>query len=122
MGKNLVQKILERHLVSGRLKANEDIAISIDQTLTQDATGTMAYLQPLVFQEPDEFQKVKQGDRLRITNLRDGLRVNGLLEVENITQQRVFEVHHGLNQREIEILLGGGLLNYTRNRFGTRKI
>ncbi|MDN3510405.1 MAG: aconitate hydratase [Candidatus Jettenia sp.] len=45
MGKNVVQKILSSHLVSGKLKADEEIAISIDQTLTQDATGTMAYLQ-----------------------------------------------------------------------------
>ena len=45
MGKNLVQKILSSHLVSGKLQSGEEIAISIDQTLTQDATGTMAYLQ-----------------------------------------------------------------------------
>jgi len=45
MGKNIVQKILSSHLVSGRIKSGEEIAISIDQTLTQDATGTMAYLQ-----------------------------------------------------------------------------
>jgi aconitate hydratase len=45
LGKNLVQKIFETHLVSGRCMPHEDIAISIDQTLTQDATGTMAYLQ-----------------------------------------------------------------------------
>jgi aconitate hydratase len=45
MGKNVVQKILESHLVSGSLRPCEDIAITIDQTLTQDATGTMAYLQ-----------------------------------------------------------------------------
>jgi aconitate hydratase len=45
MGKNLVQKIFEAHLVSGHLKPHEDIAISIDQTLTQDATGTVALLQ-----------------------------------------------------------------------------
>ncbi|WP_029551757.1 aconitate hydratase [Thermocrinis jamiesonii] len=38
-------KILESHLVSGRLVPGEEIAIKIDQTLTQDATGTMAYLQ-----------------------------------------------------------------------------
>jgi len=108
--------------VGGRLKVNEDIAISIDQTLTQDATGTMAYLQPLVFQDPDEFQKVKQGDRLRITNLRDVLKVNGLLRVEDVTEQRLFKVSHGLNQREIEMLLAGGLLDYTRDHLGTRKI
>ena len=45
MGKNIVQKILSSHLVSGRLKAKTEIAIVIDQTITQDATGTMAYLQ-----------------------------------------------------------------------------
>jgi aconitate hydratase len=45
MGKNLLQKIFETHLVSGRLEPGEDIAIAIDQTLTQDATGTMTYLQ-----------------------------------------------------------------------------
>lgn len=45
MGKNLVQKILSLHLVSGELKSGEEIAFIIDQTLTQDATGTMAYLQ-----------------------------------------------------------------------------
>ena len=45
MGKNLVEKILSRHLVSGNLVPGEEIGIRIDQTLTQDATGTMAYLQ-----------------------------------------------------------------------------
>ncbi len=45
MAKTMVQKILESHLVSGRLIPGEEIGIRIDQTLTQDATGTMAYLQ-----------------------------------------------------------------------------
>lgn len=45
MGKNLVQKILESHIKEGKLIAGEEIGIRIDQTLTQDATGTMAYLQ-----------------------------------------------------------------------------
>ena len=42
---NLTRKIIEKHLVSGRMVAGEEIAIRIDQTLTQDSTGTMAYLQ-----------------------------------------------------------------------------
>ncbi len=45
MGKNLVEKILQCHLLSGNLVPGEEIGIRIDQTLTQDATGTMAYLQ-----------------------------------------------------------------------------
>jgi len=45
MGDNLVTKILKSHLVEGELKIGEPIGIKIDQTLTQDSTGTMAYLQ-----------------------------------------------------------------------------
>ncbi|MDC7225523.1 MAG: aconitate hydratase [Spirochaetales bacterium] len=45
MGLTLTEKILKEHLVSGELKAGNEIGIKIDQTLTQDATGTMVYLQ-----------------------------------------------------------------------------
>lgn len=45
MGLSLTHKILKERLVSGELKAGTEIGIRVDQTLTQDATGTMAYLQ-----------------------------------------------------------------------------
>lgn len=45
MGDNLVYKILKSHIVEGELKVGEPIALRIDKTLTQDSTGTMAYLQ-----------------------------------------------------------------------------
>ncbi len=45
MGLNITQKILEAHRVSGDLEPGSELAIRIDQTLTQDATGTMAMLQ-----------------------------------------------------------------------------
>jgi len=45
VGKNLVEKIIAAHLQSGGMEPGEEIAISIDQTLTQDATGTLAYLE-----------------------------------------------------------------------------
>jgi len=45
MGKNIVQKILDGHIVAGTPEAGAAVGIRIDQTLTQDATGTMAYLQ-----------------------------------------------------------------------------
>jgi len=45
MGKCIVQKILEKHIVEGNWEPGKEISIKIDQTLTQDATGTMAYLQ-----------------------------------------------------------------------------
>jgi aconitate hydratase len=45
MGETLTAKIIREHLVSGEIKAGHEIGLRIDQTLTQDATGTMAYLQ-----------------------------------------------------------------------------
>ena len=45
MGRNLAEKILSNHIVEGELRKESSIGIKIDQTLTQDSTGTMAYLQ-----------------------------------------------------------------------------
>jgi aconitate hydratase len=45
MAMNLSHKIISSHLVTGKLEPGSEISIRIDQTLTQDATGTMAYLQ-----------------------------------------------------------------------------
>lgn len=45
MGQTIAQKIIRAHLVSGDMTPGSEIALHIDQTLTQDATGTMAYLE-----------------------------------------------------------------------------
>ena len=45
MGLTLTEKILKNHLVDGEFVKGSEIGIRIDQTLTQDATGTMAYLE-----------------------------------------------------------------------------
>ncbi|MBQ8528446.1 MAG: aconitate hydratase [Clostridia bacterium] len=55
MGYTIVEKIIKNHLVCGEMKAGSEIGLRIDQTLTQDATGTMAYLQL----EAMEIERVK---------------------------------------------------------------
>ena len=45
MGKTIAQKIIAEHLISGDMTPGSEVALRIDQTLTQDATGTMAYLE-----------------------------------------------------------------------------
>ena len=45
MGDTLAQKIIRKHLISGNMEAGSEIGLKIDQTLTQDATGTMAYIE-----------------------------------------------------------------------------
>ncbi len=45
MGLSVAEKIIESHLASGKMVPGEEIALRVDQTLTQDATGTLAYLE-----------------------------------------------------------------------------
>src|SRR5690349_16658316 len=45
MKKNVAEKLIESHLVSGKMIPGEEIGLRIDQTLTQDATGTMVMLE-----------------------------------------------------------------------------
>ena len=45
MGMTIAQKLIKSHLVSGNMTAGHEVGLKIDQTLTQDATGTMAYLE-----------------------------------------------------------------------------
>ncbi len=76
---------------------------------------------PLTFKDPDEFLRIQQGDYLRITELRRGLRAGGPLTIENETQKRSFEGLHGLSRRETEILLAGGSLNHTASSEARRQ-
>ena len=52
MGRNVTQKLIETHLVEGRIQPGEEIGLRIDQTLTQDATGTMVMLEFEAMQIP----------------------------------------------------------------------
>jgi len=52
MGQNVAQKLIESHLVQGKMKPGEEIGLKIDQTLTQDATGTMVMLEFEAMQVP----------------------------------------------------------------------
>jgi hypothetical protein len=45
MGKNLAQQLIAGHLVEGRMEVGAEIGLKIDQTLTQDATGTLVMLE-----------------------------------------------------------------------------
>jgi aconitate hydratase len=69
---------------------------------------------PLIIKDHEEYSRSRQGDRLRIAGLSAGIRNETVLKVENVTQQRAFEVSLDLDPREREIVLAGGLLNYTR--------
>lgn len=79
---------------------------------------------PLVFDNPRDAAKTRQGDRLTIENLFEGLRDNRI-EVQNLTTGESFTTKHTLSERQIEILRAGGALNAARRALkelsGTRE-
>jgi aconitate hydratase len=75
---------------------------------------------PLIFETPQDAEKIKQGNRLAILNLFEGLQ-SDRIEVQNLTTGAVFMTKHGLSERQIEILRAGGALNAARYEFEKHK-
>jgi aconitate hydratase len=71
---------------------------------------------PLVFLCPDDWDAVRRDDVLRIEDVRAGLEADAPITVDNMTQQTSFRVHHHLSDREIRIVLEGGLINWVNRQ------
>ncbi len=70
---------------------------------------------PLTFEDGDDWQKVEQGDQLRMTGLVARLKAGEPFDIENLTRNRAFRVGFALSERQLEVLLSGGLINHIRH-------
>ena len=71
---------------------------------------------PLTFQRTSDYEEIAQDDELEIRDVRNAVREGRSLGVRNVTRGKDFEVDCPLTARERDVLLAGGLLNYTRNQ------
>ena len=71
---------------------------------------------PLTFLEADDFDRIRQGDRLEIEHAVESLRRGNSIVVKNATRNTSFAAGHGLSARQIEAVLEGGLINVVRKR------
>jgi len=71
---------------------------------------------PATFDDPTDYEKIQQGDRLRISNLKKALKNKEKIIAVNITKNINIPLKTNLTDRQIEILLAGGLLNYTKQQ------
>ncbi len=69
---------------------------------------------PLVFENPADYERVAANDRLRIEAVHDQVQGGSLVRVKNLTKNVEFPTRHNLSSRERDVLVAGGLLNYTR--------
>ena len=67
MGQNLTHKIIAAHLASGEMVPGQEISIEIDQTLTQDTTGTMVWLEFEAMGLPRVSCRCQAGSYLRVS-------------------------------------------------------
>jgi aconitate hydratase len=73
-------------------------------------------LLPLTFADSSDYDKIDDGDELEFSGLRDGLKVGEKLTLKNITKGTEMELEHGYTQRQIDTIMVGGKLNYTKNQ------
>lgn len=71
---------------------------------------------PLEFEDPEDYARLRQGDRLRIEGVREALSAGRPLTVYNETQDYSFKVIYDLSQRQKEAILAGGVLNLAKSR------
>ena len=69
---------------------------------------------PLSFENPADYERIEQGDELEIEGVREKLKTGEKLVAKNISKGFEFALKHDLSPREIEIVLAGGKLNYTK--------
>jgi aconitate hydratase len=69
---------------------------------------------PLIFMDEKEYDAIGQGDQLRIERVAEQIRGGQHLVVKNVTKGTEFKVKHDLTRREVDVVLAGGMLNYTR--------
>ena len=71
---------------------------------------------PLTFVTPSDYDTLSQGDKLEIPDLKQVVKVNHPFPVKNLATAKSVQVVHGLTDRQKEIILAGGLLNWTHQK------
>jgi len=71
-------------------------------------------IMPLIFINPNDYEKIDQSDKIRLSNLHDSIR-NNKLTLENVTKRNQIPLRHELSKRQCEIALAGGALNFLNN-------
>lgn len=76
---------------------------------------------PLTFQSAKDYERIKQGDVLRLRHFRKQIRAWTEIEVDNAGKKRKFRTERALSGRQIEILLAGGLIDWMKRRLKKKR-
>jgi aconitate hydratase len=71
---------------------------------------------PLTFENPADYDSIDQGDELELAGLREGLPAGDTLTLKNLTKGAEIKLKHGYTKRQVDTILAGGKLNYTKGQ------
>ncbi|MFB6284539.1 MAG: aconitate hydratase [Halobacteria archaeon] len=71
---------------------------------------------PLTFADTDDYDRVDQGDVLKVKDLHETLPESNVVEVENVTRGETYQAEQALSDRQVEVLFEGGLINWERRK------
>jgi aconitate hydratase len=71
---------------------------------------------PLTFVDPDDWKKVEADDVLKIADLLEALKSDSRVKVVNLTRDETYTTEHSMSDREVEMVLAGGMVNVVRGR------
>ncbi|TAK59964.1 aconitate hydratase [Methylobacter sp.] len=71
---------------------------------------------PLIFANPDDWNKIAQGDRLSIPDVRNAIRQGNRIKVINLTKNETYETEHSMTHFQVEMVLAGSLINLVKQK------
>jgi aconitate hydratase len=115
-GENYGQGSSREHAAAGLMYLRIKAVIAKSVARIHNANLINYGIVPLIYTDAEDIGKLNSGDRLSISNVRAFLKEGGETEIKNITRNVTCPVKHLLSERQSNILIDGGLLNYTKNR------
>jgi aconitate hydratase len=115
-GENYGQGSSREH--AAQAKKNQGLQIELAKTFARiHKTNLVNFgILPLTFLQESDYDRLHQGDDLELPEIRKSLAAGSNIVVKNLTQGFEFEAVYDLSDRQIKILLAGGLLNYTKQQ------
>jgi len=71
---------------------------------------------PLIFANPDDWNKIAQGDRLSIPDVRNAIRQGNSVKVINLTKNETYDTEHRMTQYQVDMVLAGSLINLVKQK------
>jgi aconitate hydratase len=113
-GENFGQGSSREHAAAAQMYLGVRAVLAKDFARIHEANLVNFGVAPLKFMDAKDYERIKQGDEIEIRELRDSLESGEPIRAKNLTRDFDFQLTHGLSERQVEMLLAGGLIRWIR--------